>query len=113
MARYEASGLTQRVFAQEEGIGVSTLQLWLRQRRAPVAAPAEPARSRTKRAEPPAAFSLLEVELADGKDVVERAGAVTAPYELVLARGTRLRLAHGFTAGEVRLLLALLEESGC
>jgi transposase-like protein len=108
VARYVDSGLTQRVFAREEGIGVSTLQLWLRQMSAPGRAHEESSSSKTELRSAPAGFSLLEVELEDAHAAPVAAGA---PYELVWPCGRRLRLARGFCPREVRGLLALLQEA--
>jgi hypothetical protein len=40
LADYRRSGLTQRTFAIQAGVGVSTLQLWLRQENCPWPTPA-------------------------------------------------------------------------
>jgi transposase-like protein len=104
LEQYSKSGLTQRVFAREVGVGLSTLQLWLRQARLS-------AESGTRRASTPKrakALSLLEVEL-DGGSVPtwQQAGA---RYEMELTNGARLRLAACFRDDEVRRLLVLLQE---
>ena len=107
VARYVASGRTQRVFAREEGIGLSTLQLWLRQVRAQEDGRRDGSRGRPAppvRAEP---LALLEVGLAEGSGAgCGRAGG----YEVTLAGGTRLRLGAGFAEGDVRRLLVLMKE---
>ncbi len=107
LERYWRSGQTQRVFTEQEGIGVSTLQYWLRQMRSR----GEQGFRRRKwsgqsgGASASAPLSLLEVELAG-------AGRKTsqAAYEIELPDGTHLRFGAGFDAGEVRQLMALLRE---
>ena len=76
--RYLESGQTQRVYAREAGISVSSLQSWLRQAGEEIQAPAE-------RAMP---VSLLEVELdraargaLRGEDGGREYGGM--PYEIV------------------------------
>ena len=107
VARYAESGRTQRVFAREEGIGVSTLQLWRRQVRAQEGGRRDGGRERPAepvRVEP---LALLEVGLAEGSG----AGRGRARgYEVELAGGTRFRLEAGFAEGDVRRLLALIKE---
>jgi transposase-like protein len=100
--RYLESGLTQRVFAREVGISVSSLRFWLRQA-------SEEIRTRAERAKP---VSLLEVELDRGArsglsgDDEERECGM--PYEIELPRGVRLRLGPDFADAAVSRLLALL-----
>jgi hypothetical protein len=91
------------VFAQEAGIGVSTLQLWLRQSRSRARSEN---RQASKRSAAPA-VSLLEVEL-DGPAPGGLGDEVR--YEIDLGRGIRLRLPSGFHETEVRRLLGLLKE---
>jgi hypothetical protein len=106
LAAYRRSGLTQRVFAQEAGIGVSTLQLWLRQTRAPGAIRSVNRKS-SAGANPPA-ISLLEVELAG---TGAGGGGVRTPYyEIEFRGGECLRLPSGFGENDARRLLALLRE---
>jgi transposase-like protein len=104
LAAYRRSGLTQRVFAQEAGIGVSTLQLWLRQAQG---SSRSVNRKSSAGAHPPA-FSLLEVELGGNG---ASAGGVRAPYyEIEFRGGECLRLPAGFGENDARRLLALLRE---
>jgi len=104
---YRKSGLSQRSFARTVGIGVSTLQLWLRKG-------CNKVRRRygrpIKRAG--AGVRLVEVELVEvglggvaSGSVDEKAG-----YEIELRNGDRLRLASAFHDEEVRRLLGLLRE---
>jgi hypothetical protein len=100
---YRNSGLTQRVFAQGAGIGVSTLQLWLRQaqsKRGVLKGKTSPDAERS-------GISLLEVDLAEASPPA----GYSQFYEIELRGGERLRLAAGFADGEVRRLLALLKEA--
>ena len=107
VARYVESGLTQRVFAREEGIGVSTLQLWLRAvsaGEAEIRPEAGLRRPGDAKAEP---LALLEVELAGGS---QRSGRGRSRYEVELPCGMRLHLGADFAESEVRRLLALMQE---
>lgn len=85
--RYRRSGLSQREFAARAGIGLSTLQLWLR--KAQVDACAE----RGKFVEIP--------------NVLVKSPA-TAAYRLHLAGGTILEIGSGFRSEELASLLQLL-----
>jgi len=87
------------VFAREAGIGVSTLQLWLRQARLKAEG--------TAQAERQARVSLLEVDVQEFKS---RIAPEKACYELRLGNGARLRLGERFEDQAVRRLLALLQE---
>jgi len=107
LERYWGSGQTQRVFTEKEGIGVSTLQYWLRRMRGQGAQGSRRRKwsGQSGGASASAPLSLLEVELVG-------AGRKTsqAAYEIELPDGTHLRLSSGFAEGEVRRLLALLRE---
>jgi len=107
LGRYWASGKTQRVFTEEEGIGVSTLQYWLRQIGSQHGRSARRRKARKRSGEKAASapLSLLEVEL-------ERAGRPSpgGTYEIELPGGTHLRFGVGFAEVELRRLLALLRE---
>jgi transposase-like protein len=85
------SELTRTEFAAQYGIGVSTLYQWLRQREA-----RSPKRS----------AGLVEVPNLFGRG----SGAATpAAYRLHLPGGRVLEVAGGFDAGEVRLLVQLVQ----
>jgi transposase len=107
LERYWTSGETQRVFTEKEGIGVSTLQYWLRQVRSQGGQGSRRRKwsGRSGGVSAPAPLSLLEVELAG-------AGRKTsqAAYEIELPDGTHLRFGSGFGENEVRRLLGLLRE---
>ena len=103
LARYWKSGRTQRVFAREAGMSVSTLQYWLRRARS--LTEEEPCKTGNLVAAP--AISLLEVELAGPSPLGARSGG---DYEIEMSSGVRLRVPGGFGDGEVRRLLALLKE---
>jgi len=104
LGRYAESGLTQRVFAREAGIGVSTLQYWLR-RRARLGMKGDRCKASGPRAL--SKVSLLEVELA-GEARGE--GMVREGYEIEWPGGMRLRLPSGFREEEVRRLLMMIKE---
>jgi hypothetical protein len=109
MERYWTSGQTQRVFAREAGIGVSTLQYWLCQRRTQRGQRGKRRKASGGSGPAPAAvaFSLLEVELAGGAATNRRN---PERFEIELPGGTQLRFGAGFAEGEVRRLLNLLRE---
>src|SRR3712207_189848 len=91
---YEASGLTQREFAEQRGLRLSTLQSWVYRRRRQVStAPAVPLR-------------LLPVQ-------VTAAPVVRATLELVLPSGVRLSLEVGTEVQYVAHLVAALEKRAC
>ena len=104
LGEYAKSGLTQRVFAREIGIGVSTLQYWLRRngRR-------EPRRQRRERrgGETSPEVSLLEVDLGG---VAKGGSALEERYEIEWANGTRLRVPRGFGKEELRALVDMVKE---
>ncbi len=106
VAEYGKSGLTQRVFARAAGIGVSTLQLWLRGARLEAERPPRPPRPASG-ARKAAAVSLLEVDLAGAPT---RSTGEEERYEMELGNGARLRAPRGFREDDVRRLLKLLEE---
>ena len=84
-----ASGLTQRQFAQQAGLGYSTLTNWLsRAKRGQLARPAGP--------------QWLPVEVVPG------AARPAAGYQIQWPDGLRLEVGRGFAVQEVRQLLQLL-----
>ena len=107
LARYVESGKTQGVFAREEGIGLSTLQRWLRAASAGEENALSPARGARSHPGKRPALSLLEVQLEGGSPARGRSAPA---YEVELPCGTRLRLGADFVESEVRRLLALLKE---
>jgi transposase-like protein len=104
LGEYAKSGLTQRVFAREIGIGVSTLQYWLRRngRR-------EPRRQRgeTRGGGTSPEVSLLEVDLGG---IGKGGAALEERYEIEWANGTRLRVPRGFGKEELRALMDMVKE---
>lgn len=86
LSAYRQSKLTQRVFAAQAGIGLSTLQLWLRKG---VASPADPA-----------GFVQLPNLLTQP--------AAPAVYRLHLKNGVMVEIGSGFARAEVAALLQLL-----
>ena len=102
LEEYRKSGHTQRVFAREMGVAVSTLQWWLRRARS------GEKEKRGKSSKPAQGVSLFEVELADASPSPVQGRAV---YEIELKAEVRLRVPGGFAPDDVRRLLALLKES--
>jgi transposase-like protein len=104
LGEYAESGLTQRVFAREMGIGVSTLQYWLRRQGRP-----EPQRERrtTCGGGTSPEVSLIEVDLAGSAG---SGGGVEERYEIEWANGTRLRVPRGFGKEELKTLVELVKE---
>jgi hypothetical protein len=85
------SGLSQRDFAAQAGIGVSTLGFWLRKAAAP------------SPGVPPASFIQVPNLLAPS--------ALASAYRLHLAGGVILEIASGFGPEELASLLQLLGAS--
>src|SRR4051812_48762740 len=93
---YGKSGGTQRGFAERMGMGVSTLQYWLRRARG--GSPRKGAALEGK-GKPVPALSLLEVRLGD---FGQSGMALERPsYEIELRAGNRLRVPGGFGEEEV------------
>ena len=85
---YRRSGFSQRDFARKTGIGLSTLQLWLRKAAA------------TPCARPGASFIQVPNLL--------RQPVGAAPYRLHLPGEVSLEIGSGFQAEELTLLVPLL-----
>ena len=101
---YAKSGLTQRVFAREIGIGVSTLQYWLRRK---ALSGLQRQRRETGSEQTSPEVSLLEVDLAD---IAGRGSVGEERYEIEWASGMRLRVPRGFRQEELRTLLGMVKE---
>jgi hypothetical protein len=93
--QFEHSGLTQKQFAQQQGLPLSTVQSWIYRRRRQVAAPG----ARTVR--------LLPVEVA--APVVGSAGKV----EVLTESGVRVSFGTGTDVAYVARLVAALERPSC
>ena len=94
LATYRRSGLTQKAFAAQAGIGCSTLTSWLGKAGAPPSAGMAD--------NPPA---LIRVP-----NLLPRAGRVAA-YRLEFAGGLTVEVARGFDPEELRRLLAAARAS--
>jgi len=93
---YEASGLTQREFAERRGITLSTLQSWVYRRRRQEGAPlAQPVR-------------LLPVQVTAAPVM---SGSST--LEVLTASGERVSFAVGTDVQYVARLVAALEKKAC
>ena len=93
---YEASGLTQREFAERRGMTLSTLQSWVYRRRRQEGAPvAEPVR-------------LLPVQVTAAP---VRSGSDS--LEVLTASGERVRFAAGTDVEYVARLVAALGRKAC
>jgi transposase len=93
--QFEHSGLTQKQFAQQQGVPLSTVQSWIYRRR----------RQRGAVSAPP--VRLLPVEIA--APVVSSAGKV----EVLTASGVRVSFAMGTEVSYVARLVAALERPAC
>jgi transposase-like protein len=103
LVAYWEGGHTQRVFAREAGISVSTLQSWLRS----VRPQDRRGRRKASQALTAQAVPLLEVELAGA---VPNESERAVHYEIEMRSGARLRVPPAFLEAEVRSLLRLLRE---
>lgn len=93
---YEASGLTQRDFAERRGLTLSTLQSWVYRRRRQQGAPlAQPVR-------------LLPVQVTTAP--VERG---SDRLEVLIASGERVSFTVGTDVQYVARLVAALEKKAC
>jgi hypothetical protein len=93
--QFEHSGLTQKQFAQQQGLPLSTVQGWIYRRR------------RQKAASRAAPVRLLPVEVA--APAVSSAGKV----EVLTASGVRVSFAMGTEVSYVARLVAALERPAC
>jgi hypothetical protein len=95
---YEASGLTQREFAERRSMRLSTLQSWVyRRRHQQRASPAQPVR-------------LLPVQVMTATAPVMGTGQ---SLEVLLGSGERVRFAAGTDVEYVARLVAALERKPC
>lgn len=93
--QFEQSGLTQKQFAQQQGLTLSTVQSWIyRRRRQASRSPVQPVR-------------LLPVEVSSAP-VPDKGG-----LELVTPRGVRLRIPAGTDVDYVAGLVAALGRAAC
>ena len=88
LAAWRRCELSDRAFATQQGVGVSTLYAWQRRQRARAAA---------------AQADLVEIPNLLATD------APTAPYRLHLPGGRSLEVTRHFELSEVRLLAQLLQ----
>ena len=93
--QFEQSGLTQKQFAQQQGLRLSTVQSWIyRRRRQASRGPVPPVR-------------LLPVEVSSTP--VAESGSL----EVITARGVRLRVPAGADVDYVARLVAALGRAAC
>lgn len=93
--QFEHSGLTQKQFAQQQGLPLSTVQSWIYRRRRQASAPSvQPIR-------------LLPVEVA------APAESSTGKVEVLTASGARVSFAIGTEVDYVARLVAALERPAC
>lgn len=102
LRRWAASGLTQREFAEREGIALSTLTWWRFVLRddAVVSSPPRRSPARESRASTP---RFIEVQVSPSSPVVAPA------LEVVLRGGQVVRVVAGFDAATLRAIVAALE----
>lgn len=89
IATYRQSGQRQREFCLQRGIGVSTLQNYLRRERS---------NGQPKQ-------RLLEVEVAP----TSRAGSESKALEVIVANGYRIAVGSGFAAEDLLRLVKVME----
>jgi hypothetical protein len=93
---FEASGLTQREFAERRGLRLSTLQSWVYRRRRQVSGGAAPP------------VRLLPVQVSSAPETREGGS-----MEVALAGGMRVRFSPGADVDYVARLVAALGRSAC
>jgi hypothetical protein len=93
--QFEQSELTQKQFAQQQGLPLSTVQSWIYRRRRQAATPSAPS------------VRLLPVEVA--APAMSRAGKV----EVLTASGIRVSFTMGTDVSYVARLVAALERPSC
>jgi hypothetical protein len=116
VADFEASGLSQRAFAEQKQIGLSNLRYWmykLRNESRPLAAeaqkPSEDAPEHAERRIPEKAARMLPVRVvASPAPKAREAVADAGLLELALPSGARLRFPPGTDLGYLRQLAAAL-----
>ena len=103
VAEYVESGQSQGEFSRERGMGVSTLQYWLRRTAEfEEATPGSPGGG---------GFVELKVEGMAGRGEGGRQStADLREYEMVLPNGRRLVIRGGFELSEITALVSVLEE---
>jgi len=89
---YERSGLTQAQFVARGGVALSTLQSWLRKRRA----------------QPPGAMRLLPVEVVPTVRPMKTGSEASTALEVELPSGVRLAVAPGTDVKYVAKLVEAL-----
>ena len=94
--QFEASGLTQREFAQSRGLRLSTLQSWVYRRRRQVSTEAPPP------------VRLLPVQVSPAPLAAEG-----ERVEVTTASGLRVRFSPGTDVDYVARLVAALERTAC
>lgn len=108
VARWQASGLTAKAFAAQEGINAGTLSFWKWRlaKEAPPATPAQPARRKPK-ASRASAETVRFVEVLPAPP--QREEAADAPFEVVVAGGRCIRVPACFDEAALARLLAVVE----
>lgn len=106
LARWGRSGLTQREFAQREGIPASTITWWRHVFRhgGGQAEQVTGRRRRRGRTRPAAAPTFVEVTMA-----AAAVPAPAAPLEVVVRSGQVIRVPRAFDAASLRAVVAALE----
>ena len=97
IARWERSGLSQREFAEQEGVAYSQLLYWRRRLKG------FPDRKRAKRRAEPAELAPVRI--------IPDAPRTTEAFELRMSGGLAVSVPPGFDESELRRLLDVL--SGC
>ena len=94
VTEYEASGLTRREFCRVRGLSVSALDAYRKRRR-------------LVQRETAGGAQWVAVEVSNAKQ--PEMHAPTSGLALVLARGRRIEVGHGFDSGTLQQLVRLLE----
>ena len=105
LARYRASGQTQRDFCQAEDLSYSTLKYWLKRERIAKLI----GRSESKASSEPTADRFVAVVASESEQ-----DRVAPGLTIVLENGMRLEVAAGYPASELcRIATQLSKEARC
>jgi len=102
--RWEASGQTQRAFAEQEGVTYSAFQYWRRR----LQRSARETRRAARTAAPSSPVELAPVRIVPDSPAADPPAARGPAFEVRTASGLSVAVPPGFDEGELRRLLGAL-----